>query len=597
MGLVGLYVGGEVMKERSILRRLTLLMGLFILVCLNALAAKESPFFPLSEVQPGMKGVAYTVIAGSKIESFSVKVLGVLAGSGSVKNLILIQVSGSALDGFGGIAAGMSGSPVYIKNKLVGAIGYGFQNADPQYGLVTPIEDMRRLLAKSRDDNDQKLTWVNGGFRGIHGVSLGGKYAGQGWLNGVPVSTPIGVSGLGERAFRNLSRLFPADQVQLFSFGNSKDKKEKVEELLPGSAVGVQLVTGDYEVSAIGTITWVEAGQFLAFGHPFLNKGDVDYYVTGATIYRTIGSQSFPFKLGNTTSVIGRLRQDRSAGIAGVLGQSPEEVPVKISVSENTGKYRTFQFSVVQDETLMKGLIVAGTLEAVDKTLDRVGSGTAEVHLKVIGNGLDTIERTNLFFGPDVAAASLKDLNKLLDVILNNEFMNVRITNVEVEIKISPERKTARILNASIKDGRKFKPGDKFQVEVGFQTYRGGNGKSLLTVTLPDNLPPGHWLLSIHGGNGAAGVDEGKDGEKKDSEAAGDLNKFTSLQDEIGDFLSQPTNNMLVLEAFSLNGESGGETGPGGDAPATVENLRWTTPTGYFLTGESQITFEVTSKS
>ncbi|HEX2953172.1 MAG TPA: SpoIVB peptidase S55 domain-containing protein [Bacillota bacterium] len=119
------------MKYSSILRRFTLLISVLLLISFNTIAANNSKFLSLSEVRPGMKGVAYTVISGDKVESFNVKVIAVLAGSGSVKHLILVHVSGRALEGFGGIAAGMSGSPVYIQGKLVGAIGYGFQNADP----------------------------------------------------------------------------------------------------------------------------------------------------------------------------------------------------------------------------------------------------------------------------------------------------------------------------------------------------------------------------------------------------------------------------------------------------------------------------------
>lgn len=588
------------MKYASILRRFTLLISILLIFGFNTMAANNSKFLPLTMVRPGMKGVAYTVISGDKIESFNVRVVGILAGSGPVKNLILVQVSGRSLNEFGGIAAGMSGSPVYINNKLVGAIGYGFQNADPRYALVTPIEDMMQLLQRPSAATSEKLTWVDGSIPGYRGVSLGNRDFGDSWLKGVPVETPIMVGGLGKRAFRSISGLFNSSGVKLINLaGRSRGDFDEVKMLVPGSAVGIQVVTGDYEVSAIGTLTWIEDGIFLAFGHPFLNKGDVDYYVTGAHIYKTIGSSAFPFKLGETSAIVGRLTQDRGAGVAGILGQVPEQVTVKVNVSYATQKSKTFQFRVAYDDSLMKGLIVAGALQAIDQTLDRIGSGTAEVQARIIGDGFTTIERSNLFYSQDIAASSLKEVNKLLELLINNEFHNIRLRHVEINVKIDPERKSARILEAAIKngkEGRKFQPGDNLQLEISILPYRNKKEFKLMNIALPNNLKPGRWLLSVHGGGFSTTVAE-KDSEKKDSELV-NWNKFNNLQEEVDDFLSQPTNNMLVVEALPLNGETPeGQSDPTKELAQQNSLNKWTLSTHYYLSGESQIMIDIAPKS
>lgn len=588
------------MKYASILRRFTLLISILLIFGFNTMAANNSKFLPLTMVRPGMKGVAYTVISGDKIESFNVRVVGILAGSGPVKNLILVQVSGRSLNEFGGIAAGMSGSPVYINNKLVGAIGYGFQNADPRYALVTPIEDMMQLLQRPSAATSEKLTWVDGSIPGYRGVSLGNRDFGDSWLKGVPVETPIMVGGLGKRAFRSISGLFNSSGVKLINLaGRSRGDFDEVKMLVPGSAVGIQVVTGDYEVSAIGTLTWIEDGIFLAFGHPFLNKGDVDYYVTGAHIYKTIGSSAFPFKLGETSAIVGRLTQDRGAGVAGILGQVPEQVTVKVNVSYATQKSKTFQFRVAYDDSLMKGLIVAGALQAIDQTLDRIGSGTAEVQARIIGDGFTTIERSNLFYSQDIAASSLKEVNKLLELLINNEFHNIRLRHVEINVKIDPERKSARILEAAIKngkEGRKFQPGDNLQLEISILPYRNKKEFKLMNIALPNNLKPGRWLLSVHGGGFSTTVAE-KDSEKKDSELV-NWNKFNNLQEEVDDFLSQPTNNMLVVEALPLNGETPeGQSDPIKELAQQNSLNKWTLSTHYYLSGESQIMIDIAPKS
>src|SRR5690554_5847187 len=205
--------------RRVELKRRWLSIVLLILVLFPAQlvgASKElgGKFLPVSSIRPGMKGTGYTVVSSNKIDSFSVKVIGLLEGSGSVGNFILVKVSGRIFNNGGGIAAGMSGSPVFINNRLIGAIGYGFRNADPTYGLVTPIEDMLRIWSyPGADDNRKPLVFSEGGFEDYQGVAftedvvletnlsgLEGKE--NKWLQAKAVTTPLLISEIGRASCR-----------------------------------------------------------------------------------------------------------------------------------------------------------------------------------------------------------------------------------------------------------------------------------------------------------------------------------------------------------------------------------------------------------
>lgn len=577
------------MKIQLFFRKaLWVVLGVYI-ASFSVGAAKEPSYFPLSKLKPGMKGIGYTVVSGTKVEKFTVKFNKVLSGSGPVKNLILVEVSGKILEPFGGIAAGMSGSPVFINDKLVGAISYGFQNSDPRFGLVTPIEDMLRIWSYRDQQGPQRLAWVGGTYKGTQGVILGSSSRVPGWLSARPVAMPLCISGLGERTYQGLIKDLPIGNLYPMRTPGGTDNTDKTPELLPGSAVGVQLVRGDYQVTAIGTLTWISGDRFLAFGHPFMNRGNVDLYVTGAEINQVMPSSLFPFKLGEPLGVVGRLNQDRAAGIAGVLGGEPLVVPVKVKVAEvGRGAAEDFNFWAVHDEGLLRGLAVAGGLEAVDRFLDRIGSGTSKVWMKINGLGFDTIERTNVFFGQDVASASLKDFSKILEILLNNEFNAVRISSMELEIWIDPVRKTARVGEAMGTGNRKLAVGESLKMEIQIQPFRGKREKVPVKITLPGDMPPGKYLLSIRGGNFQMAEEE-KD-ESKKAEEAYIGSEIKDLKGLIKDFMAQPTNNMLVIEAFPL-GEAGGE---GKNGEEMLPTRQWTFVTDYYLTGETQINIEVT---
>lgn len=586
-------------KRKQALR--VLLIGLLLLLA-RGLVAADHRFYTVSDLKPGMIGEGYTVLSGTEVESFPIEVVGLLEGTGSVSHLILIKLIGTKVPG---IASGMSGSPIFIDKKLIGAIGYGFQNTDARYAMVTPIEEMLALW-KEPAKPGELFTFYQGGLPGVQGVALG-KAPGGSWLVAQPVQTPLYLSGYGPRAreylsatfaLRDKAQTFPGLPVTLLPLEAAAPKPAvpfSVEKLQPGSAITALLVDGDYRVAAVGTLTWLENDKFLAFGHPFLNKGPVDYGVGGASIVEIIKSDVFPFKLGVALPGFGRVTQDRGAGIAGEIGAFPQMVKVTTEVTDlSTQRTKSYQFNVVHDESLLPELVLAGLLDATDRTIDRIGEGTAKVTFRINGPNLPPVKRENLFYGRDVAAAALREVSRVLQLIVDNEFIKPEITEISMEITVDPQRLSASLIDVELPK-KEFTPGEKVTLRGKILPFRG----SALEVPLEIELPttPGQWLLYVYGSDYRTGYEETQENAEEQGFNGEYYKTYTSLDQVLQDYLGRPQNNQLVaeilpaerMEDFLPEAEDGMEAA----GKRTEEKRYWAADTSYYLTGEKQIIIEI----
>ena len=263
-------------------------------------AYAQTAFMPLSEVKEGMEGYARTVIQGTDINTFQVHFLGVMKNKGaSGGDLVLVRVSGPVIDKTGGIAQGMSGSPVYINGKLLGAIAYGFPQSDGRLGMVTPISDMLKLWTVD-DRGEQPQTPEPSSDL-------------------IPVSTPLMAVGYTPDALSYLSDKMKDLHMVPYSAA-SAGSDDTALPLEPGSSVAATLVTGDLKLGAIGTVTYVDGDHIVAFGHPFMNRGNSDYFMHNSYIFTVVPSREVPFKLGSVGAEIGAVTQDRGTGISGIEG-------------------------------------------------------------------------------------------------------------------------------------------------------------------------------------------------------------------------------------------------------------------------------------
>jgi hypothetical protein len=426
----------------------------------------------------------------------------------------------------------MSGSPVYIDGKLVGAIGYGWSLTDHKTGMVTPIQDMLKLIDSpvstlSPTPNAEKLQ---------------------------PVATPLMVSGFSDRALNMLGEQLKPYSLVPYAAGEPA-QGTIYPTLEPGSAVGVQLVQGDVSVGALGTVTYVDGNRLLAFGHPFLKKGNVGYYLSSAYIFTTMQGLENSFKLGVTGDAIGTVDQDRGAGIAGELDVFPANIPVRVSVKDlTTGRTRDAFFRAVQDEQLGSILSATGVYNIIDKTIDRVGPGTAKVSFELTAKDMpgEVLRRENMFYSPTGAAeAAVAELHEALTLLAANQFHPVDITDVNVNVEMTQERRTAYISEAKA-NSVSVKPGETVRVTVKLKPYRSEPVTRTVAFTVPKDQPAGPLTLSVRGGGMVPLLQLLL---KKDVEdlMRPEKNRQKTFEDQIKDFSSRDRNNDIVVEVMELD--------------------------------------------
>ncbi|MBI2298573.1 MAG: hypothetical protein HYU66_06405 [Armatimonadetes bacterium] len=267
--------------------------------------AAETPILHLSDVKPGMKGYGLTVFQGTKIEKFDVTVLGVLHAFDFAMDMILIRVeNGPCVTKGWGILAGMSGSPIYIDGKLMGALAYGWEFQKEAVAGITPIEQM--LAQYDPKDPRVQTAELHGSLRPdggvmqvadqvVHEVRVLPTHAAARQLGAVPrdvgiltpVATPLFVSGLGVGGMKWLDGFLAPYNIVPLQGGAAQVPEDTPAELVPGAAVAVTIGSGDIDLTAIGTVTYVDGDTVLAFGHPFFGFGAVDIPMATASMGRS----------------------------------------------------------------------------------------------------------------------------------------------------------------------------------------------------------------------------------------------------------------------------------------------------------------------
>ncbi|WP_018248180.1 SpoIVB peptidase S55 domain-containing protein [Orenia marismortui] len=527
---------------------------LVLFITLSNIAVAKTEIMPLSDIRPGMKGVGKTVLRGTEIEDFNVEVISILKDQQPGQDLILVKTSGDVIKRTGGIASGMSGSPIYIDGKLIGAIGYGWQLADHKIGMVTPIQsmiDIFSLTKHNKDDNktinlNSPIKIGNKTYNKIYFSSNNKKVKGSDALIARPVSTPLTVSGLNGRAKERLVETFKDYNITPVN-GGSLAYLDGDTELKPGSAVAAQLVRGDINVSAIGTLTYREGNKILAFGHPFLAKGNSNYLLSSAYIHQMITSIKMPFKIGSPGKLKGVINQDRTAGIAGKIGEFPNVVPLEINVTDNDlDRSKTYNLQIIQNEELIEGLASSAVLQAIDSTIDRTGEGTSKVSIEIMGNKVptDIVKVENLYYSPnDIAASSLADFLQGLSLILHNPFNKVELANIKFNIEIEKDAKVALIEEIKL-NKKEAAPGEEVEAEITLRPYRNELITKKVKFKIPEDTESTNLEVHVFSGQEANLNQMAPQEEEKKSKA----NNIKTLEELIEVYQSQKKNNQLVVE-------------------------------------------------
>ena len=281
------------------------------------------------------------------------------------------------------------------------------------------------------------------------------------------------------------------------------NKTEYHASLEPGAAVGVAVTYGDFAVGATGTVTAVDGDRILAFGHPFLHRGNVNYFMTDATVVGTISGQSNGMKVANIGNIIGRISQDRATGIAGTLGQFPSVVPIKVSVKDNgLARSESYGARIAYDEDFLPQLSGGIAYAALSKTSDNLSGSTAKVGFKIRTDAVKdgVVTRDNMFYNTaDVGQIAMAELMQAMSTICQNADKESDIIDVQVDITVDGGRKTASLVSA-VPDKKKVKPGDTVKFTTTIKPYRKAQETLIIPYKVPEAQPAGTLNLDIRGG-------------------------------------------------------------------------------------------------
>ena len=549
---------------------------LTVLLCCQLLAAAAAnvPLMPVRDIQPGMQGIGKTVISGDKIEEFNVEILGV-SGSQAMGYNIFARLYGDVIDKTGGVAQGMSGSPVYVDGRLVGAVAFGKTFNDPHYCFLTPIGRMLPLL-----DEQQSVP--------------------NDWL---PKGTALMAGGFTEYGLAYLQEKLAS--FGLTAVGTGGEAQESTKALEPGSSVGVSLLQGDMSLGALGTVTWTgDDGKVLAFGHSFMQRGESNFFMTKAWVLGVIPNLQSGYKVGNIGEPVGSITQDRSTGIGGSLGALPKSIPLFVTANDSDrAQTSNVRVRLVEDEKLVPSIVDAVVVNTVSKTVDRNGGGTAKLRFSITGvdskKQLIEINRENMFYSSDSLLKNLdQELTEAVTILMQNKFEPVQLYGIDVEAELSSQVQVAEVFGVRAPAG-KVKPGERVPITVTLKPYRGEEFTKTVQFTVPKDHPGGKLALNVRGGSSMAWVMELL--RKQQSEGVPSAKKQEQRK-KLADFIKSVNtadkNNELIIDLASgqlsvkpEQAAAAGEAGLAGMLQGSPFKQKY--PFDFIIDGESEIVLNV----
>jgi hypothetical protein len=455
----------------------------------------------VDDVQVGMKGVAYTVFQGTQPESMGVEVLGVLKNfNGPKSDVVLVRLKGEKAE-YTGVVAGMSGSPVYIDGKLLGAIAYriGQFSKEPIAG-VTPIQQMLEINEFDTSIPQQGASAAKP--QAPQKTSTSGNVetpVAQGMTQYLqPIDSPFVFNGFTEASLQQFSSQFASAGIApVMGVGSSSGMKQP-EPLVPGSAVSAILVRGDMDVAATCTVTYMDAEHLLACGHPLTQYGMVDMPMTKANVIATLPSPLNAFKIVNTTEPVGAFVQDRKTGIMGRFEREPQMIPVTLSIHGPSGP-REYHYEVLNNPKLTPLMMMATVYNAL-MGMNQYGEETTyRMNGKIHVNGFPDVRMTNMFSPTDTqptAVAVAQALGDRFGRIYENPFQAPTVQGVALDFDLERDRHSAVLENART-DMTEARPGDEIMVEAVLRPYRGERIVRRIPVRVPTSVPKGSLRILV----------------------------------------------------------------------------------------------------
>ncbi|MDQ1524386.1 MAG: hypothetical protein QOE47_2310 [Pyrinomonadaceae bacterium] len=491
-------------------------------------AQTDARLFPLEDVRAGMKARAWTVFAGTEAQEFGVDIIGVLPGFPAPRQSAIIGRLTGANAEKTGVFAGMSGSPVYIDGKLVGAIAFSFPFSKEPICGITPIKQMIDIF-----ERQQGTTARNGGGASrtmsfaklastdwqtdwpkpaITGGTFAAPVAAGSPLNALlgqtiaPIATPLVFSGISSEALSlyapqlQANGLLPVAGVggaaSITPLGKVTDKT-----LPPGSSVSVQLVRGDYSLAAFGTVTWRDGERIYAFGHPFLGLGISDMPMSESNVVTVISSVNNSFKLSSAGQMVGSISQDRATGIYGMLGRAPKMIPVKINLHTSRDRTETYTYEVANDKFLTPILLNITIFSTIGSTERALGESTISLRGQINVAGQQPIKIERRFSSMNAGAQAAASVAVPMSALLSSGFDNVDIGQITLDITSTDERMSGTLDRIAL-DRTEVARGETVEVQAYVRTDSGKQFVQRIPVKIPADVPRGQLVLFV--GDGGA---------------------------------------------------------------------------------------------
>src|SRR5450432_577035 len=549
-----------------IIRNAAILIG-FVAAALPAFGA-EAPLsrpkagkveiMPLRQVKPGMKGTSWTVFQGYEPEPVPVEIIGLAKNMwGPNQDVILGKMGGKAIRT--NVAAGMSGSPVYINGKLAGAVALRLSVFSPDAICgITPIELMLEIndFDKSRPDDARTPEKLQAGGQPM----AEGKQASGGGLDFhasdfqsmVPIDSPLALSGITEGALREFGPMFQGMGIHAVQAGGggtgvhtNKPAPGWEHSLNPGDSVAGILVDGDMSATVYGTVTYNDGKRVLAFGHPMFNLGPINMPMSKSEVVTVMASSYQPSKMANATDIVGSLRQDRHSGIMGVLGATSEMIPVTMKVrsldeKEAVRGEKDFHFNVFVHQKWTPYLMMLTLYNSISGLNEFVDEATYRLTGKVELNGTHNISLSTMAASGDMPMPAPMALagwfgDKFNRLYLNN--VNVpNVKSVNVTVDLIPDRRVAVIENAWAANSE-VRAGDEVPVKVFLRPYRGDLIQREFQVKIPDGLAKGDHRILL----------SDADTVNRMQSIAGFANRYMDLPETVSLINQERTNNKLYV--------------------------------------------------
>lgn len=450
----------------------------------------EIPVFPLKDVRPGQIGKGKTVFQGRKVEEFDVEILGILKNPIPGKNLIIARLKGDIIQK-ANVIQGMSGSPVYIDGKFAGTVSYAFPWSTEPIAGITPAEDIFSIPKTSPSPTPSTSIIP---FKKSLSLSEVEKIASSlnvsTSLKGIYHEIPILTNFLNSSSI--VKSVFSWMGLSSFAFLPIEQGEKPKGRFFEGDPIAVQLIRGDWDLSAVGTVSYVEGDSFYAFGHPLFNLGPVDFPVAKAEIITVVPNQEASFKLATIGESVGRLIQDRYSGIYGRIGESPQLIPLKIEMSKGKSGKKELKFEIVNQRFLSPILVLLSIYnsllsEFLGNELEEPnfqGDITISLDGEVIIPGGRNVKIEDYFSGQSALLDTSILPTAVVYYLLNNEFENLRVQDIKLKISLLENIDSVSIERVWV-EGNEVEADKNVNLKVFLKTWRGKDRVEEVSIPVP----------------------------------------------------------------------------------------------------------------